>query len=109
MKALLQGTIIHESDKPGTSLSSSQSPYPISASRVLTYEDEDPLIQDQQTSAARSPQPCILLTTNIPDTAPYPIADIEPFVSGESASMVAFSLSTPTKDEPLTFEHVLEK
>ena len=108
MKALLQGAIIHESDKPTTTISSCRSTCSTSALRVLTYEEEDPLMQGQQ-ACGKSPQSSLLLSSNLPYSAPYPATDSEPFVGGESASMVAFALSTPTKDDPLTFQNILEQ
>ena len=61
------------------------------------YENEDPLTEKQDS----------LLESHFGTTEHHSWTDIDPFVTGDSASMVAFSLSTPTKDDPINFQNVL--
>lgn len=65
------------------------------------YDNEDPLTENQDD----------LLESHFgtTDAKHHSWTDIEPFVTGDSASMVAFSLSTPTKDDPVNFQNVLTK
>ena len=81
------------------------------AARMLTYDSEDPL----------KLLPKSILKTPVKDGRPPSISpaksaekksvcfltDLDPSIENESASMMAFALSTPTKEEPRNFHQAL--
>ena len=77
------------------------------AARMLTYDSEDPLLC--------CPAPKSILKTPVkgnrggsehmvlPSKSACLLTDLDLAIENESASMVAFALSTPTKDDPIDF------
>ena len=87
------------------------------AARMLTYDTEDPL----------NPRPILRLKTPVKDrtishndssTVSHSesereksvcfLTDLDPSIGNESASMMAFALSTPTKEDPKDFHQALQ-
>ena len=109
IQSLLHGTMVLSDRDESTSILSLQCRSPqmkciSKAARMLSYESEDPLtysVQPPSTDLKTSPnrivkaRPVNLLT------------DIDPSISGDSASMAAFALSTPAKDDPINFQNAL--
>lgn len=103
LKSLLQGRIdIQNSSNCNTAASTSNT------SRTLFYENENPLTQEHQCFIAQSPTGHSCSSSTFASGLLSPRLEIEPLGSGgESASMVAFALCTPTKDDPINFENAL--
>ena len=68
-------------------------------SHMPLYDNENPLVNEHKFSISQSPD------RQGPPMFEDP--DVESF--DESASMIAFALSTPTKDDPLNFHNKLNK
>ena len=79
---------------------------------MLSYESEDPLRQQAQLEERPDIRPITeSWNSTMQNTEPKPmclLTNLDPAEYTESASMVAFALSTPTKDEPMDFNKVLK-
>ena len=79
------------------------------AARMLTYDTEDPL-SVQRKSILKSPLKESELEGPMPSTTENKsvcfLTDLDPRIENESASMMAFALSTPTKEDRIDFHDV---
>lgn len=76
---------------------------------MLTYDTEDPLNVPHK-SSLKSPLKDNLLEGLMPSGTENKsvcfLTDLDPRIENESASMMAFALSTPTKEDPMDFHDV---
>lgn len=68
------------------------------------YTSENPLTEETKDVVAESP-----LSPEWHSTQNDITTSDDPSVVGDTASMVAFALSTPTKDDKFNFENALER
>ena len=74
---------------------------------VASYDNENPLTEEIN-HVAESPSSSASPSTPDNSTLPHTtLRSDDPYVFGDSASMVAFALSTPTKDDKLNFKNAL--
>ena len=104
MKELLEGRITQAvgnmtqgSWKPETSIHCPSS-----------YDNENPLIEETNIVAESPSSSDWQSTKNNSTLLQTTITSDDPSVFGDSASMVAFALSTPTKDDKFNFENALD-
>lgn len=90
-----------------------QQPQRFGTAHTLSYESEDPLSQDGKYEQPTTPSRIRSsedLTSPAKGVEARPVClltDLDPSIGGDSASMVAFSLSTPDKDDPMDFHKAL--
>lgn len=119
IRSLLQGHIVpteRGSDQSPQLFNSHtlQQPQRLRTSHTLSYESEDPLTQDGKYGEPSTTPSRIRISENLnspcKSVEPRPVClltDLDPSISGDSASMVAFALSTPDKDDPVDFHKAL--
>ncbi len=108
--------LFEESKKPSveTVVSKPTVSFASRAARMLTYDSEDPLVRNQlPKSILKTPDKGSKEQSNcssgsgfaaIPSKGVFFLsAALDPSIENESASMAAFALSTPTKEDPVDF------
>ena len=83
------------------------------AARMLSYDSEDPLTEGHKQQEASGSLEISDRAAALPPRAMESrpvclLTDVDPNIGADSASMVAFALSTPTKDDPTDFHRALE-
>ncbi|CAI8024055.1 hypothetical protein GBAR_LOCUS14013 [Geodia barretti] len=73
-----------------------------------SYDNENPLIEETNIVAESPSSSDWQSTKNNSTLLQTTITSDDPSVFGDSASMVAFALSTPTKDDKFNFENALD-
>ena len=85
------------------------------AARMLTYDTEDPLKLSKSTRIIPVREDCNTFTEGCSKpsirsekTSVCFLTDLDPSIENETASMVAFALCTPTKDDPRDFHQAFQ-
>ena len=114
IKCLLQRPILSSTDASPELFDSHlyKKTHAMKAARMLSYESEDPLRQQTRLEEQLDSQPIMeSWNSTMQNVEPKPIClqtNLDPAECTDSASMAAFALSTPTKDEPMDFNKVLK-
>ena len=85
------------------------------AARMLTYDTEDPLRLPRPILKSRTPakdgnstRSDVVSRSGSGETVVCFLTDLDPNIGNESASMMAFALSTPTKEDPTDFHQAFQ-